>query len=565
MTTSRCFREYVATDIAGASAALASWTSSVLVAIVFCATLPTRASAICLDDGCNRVPCHPCNEESACYNPCSSPSLWCYASAGCGGAPVCSECNPSSSCYVPCSLTCFDAAACGAGPTDPSPIECGAVPEGEPVEGAINLGFASVVEENAPADTFTGSVTLCVDIPPAGQTRTLFAGVDDPGETSQGIASSVVRNFNLPQATMTGPSLSANDRRDITNCVQQLVNTAMAGSADSITVTNTCPSFASHERFARVIVGNASSNLRTAMSGDDGASAVLRDCRPRRKSVALVDTTTSRNNRHRCETIVHEFFHTLGLTHVQNRPAGTTQDIMQNPAVAGTRHEPTDTDNPTKSDALTPCAPLQNTKKKVQEAVAKVVQPECGDGSCEGTKNENCDTCGRDCAPCGTPLFCGDHTCNGAETCDWCPEDCGQCGTPGPTGGPTGGGPSTICCEADGSSSCLFIPCGLGWRCINNTCSPGCTRDEECAFLCTGPEGGRCECTAGQCKRTTSCLCNCTGGRIAVRRTIRTASGQTIPPPVPVAPPIQPGIGASTTSAAATTTAPPSAGGGSRR
>jgi hypothetical protein len=496
MTTSRC-----------SAAALTSRQEllrAVLVAIALCATLSTRAWGICLD---NCIPCSPCNPDSVCYDPCGNPSNWCYASSGCGG-PVCSECNPASSCYNPCSLSCYDTATCGAGPTDPSPIYCGAFSDGEPAEALMNLGFASVVEENAPADTYHGFFTLCVDIPPSGQTRTLFAGIDDSAEINHGIASSAIRNFGLTSATMTGPSLSDKDRRAITNCVQQMVSAAMSGSSNTISVTNTCPLAHSHEPFARVILGNPSSNLTTALGGDDAASAVLPDCRPRRNGVAIVDATRNRNNRHRCETIVHEFFHTLGLVHVQDRPAGFTPDIMQNPAVAGQRYEPTDTDNQTKD--LPRCAQNQNTRKKVQEAVAKLVQPVCPDGRCEPAKDETCQTCDLDC--CGGEALCGDGSCNGAETCDWCEADCGPCGSGGPTGGgPSGGGPATICCEADGFSSCMFIPCGPGWRCINNSCFPGCATDADCAFLCDGPEGGLCQCRSGQCTRTSSCVCGCTG------------------------------------------------------
>jgi hypothetical protein len=79
MTTSQCSAVGVTSRAFGAAGLL----GFALVTLFLCAALSTRAWAICLDD-C--IPCHPCNEESVCYDPCSSPSLWCYAAAGCGGA-----------------------------------------------------------------------------------------------------------------------------------------------------------------------------------------------------------------------------------------------------------------------------------------------------------------------------------------------------------------------------------------------------------------------------------------------------------------------------------------------
>jgi hypothetical protein len=481
--------------------------AAVLAAIVLSIAVSTPAWAMCAaGDDCSY--CNPCSASSWCYDPCSDPSLWCYAAAGCGG-PVCSECDPSSSCYEPCTLSCYDDATCGVGPSDPSPINCGAFTDGQPGEGAQDFGFATLVEEDAPADTHTGSFTLCVDIPASGEARTLFAGDDNSAANSHGIASSVVRNFGLSSAIMSGPSLSAKDRTEITNCVQQEVQKAMSESANSITVTNSCPSAESHQPFARVIVGTPSPDLAAAMHASneaDGASAVLPDCKARKNGVALLDASRNRSNRHRCETIVHEFFHTLGLVHVEDRPPDFDQDIMQNPAVEGKRYSATDTNGRTKDDGLPRCSERQNTKKKVQQAISVLVQPVCPDGNCEGIKGENCETCNIDCGGCGGgEPFCGDHNCNGDDTCDNCAQDCGPCGG----GGPGGGNP--VCCEFNSGSNCLYIPCGAGWKCINNSCSPGCVSNADCAYLCSGDNGGLCICSAGQCQRTASCVCDCSG------------------------------------------------------
>jgi hypothetical protein len=475
------------------------------VAVALGAALSTRAVAMCMDGDCGS--CNPCNAASWCYDPCSDPGLWCYAAAGCGG-PVCSECDPSSSCYDPCTLSCFDETTCGWGPTDPSPMVCDLLTDGVPEQGAMDLGFASVVEESGPAEVVTGAFTLCVDFPPTGEVRRVFgADNDNSAETSQGVASAALRIYGLSSETMTGPSLSANDRRDITNCVQSEVNKAMQGSPNRIAVTTACPTAASQQPFGRVIVGNPSAGLAAqlrAHNDADGVAAVRGDCKPRDNGVGLVSTAKNRNNRHLCESIVHEFFHGLGLVHVEDRGADFAQDIMQEPRVAGQRYTSTNTDIRTK-DEQPKCAERQNTNKKVQQAIAVVVQPICPGHGCERDKGENCATCAPDCGQCGADgPFCGDGICNGDETCDTCP-DCPPCGG----GGPPGGG--GVCCESIPGSNCLFIPCGAGWRCINNSCFPGCVSDQDCAFLCSGPDGGLCQCQNGQCVRTSSCVCDCTG------------------------------------------------------
>ena len=494
-----------------------------VAAIALSVALTTGAWALrCMEGECGGGggggdPCQPCNPASSCYAPCSDPSLSCYASAGCGGS-ACNVCVASSSCYEPCTLSCFDTATCGAGPTDPSPLNCHVFVDGDPEEGAMDLGFASIVAQTAPAEVESGSYILCVDMPAAGTTRTVFAGRDDAAETSQGVSSAVALKMNLPSATLTGPSLSDKDRAKVANCVQHEVNAAMTGSPNSISVTTSCPTAQSHEHFSRVVVGKPSSNLATAMGDNDGLSSRLPNCMPKTNGVSLVNSDRARNVRALCETIVHEFFHTLGLVHVENRPAGSTQDIMQNPRAAGDQYTSTDTTNTTKKDPP-PCTDEQNTRKKVQQSVALLVQPRCGDGRCDPFGGEECSGCSSDCGPCGgggggggSEPSCGDHTCNGNETCDWCP-DCGTCGDGGPNGGggPGGGaGPMPVCCEA-GFSNCLYIPCGAGWRCINNGCFPGCVSDQDCQYLCSGANGGLCICAAGQCQRTQSCVCDCDG------------------------------------------------------
>ncbi len=47
----------------------------------------------------------------------------------------------------------------------------------------------------------------------------------------------------------------------------------------------------------------------------------------------------------------------------------------------------------------------------------------CGDGSCNGA--ETCETCTADCGVC--PPVCGDGVCDSIENCSYCPSDCGVC------------------------------------------------------------------------------------------------------------------------------------------
>ena len=482
-----------------------------LVGLVLCAALSTRSWAICMDCDPEPDPCSPCNPSSWCYAPCSNPGLWCYSTAGCG-APVCSACNASSSCYDPCTLSCFDEATCGVGPSDPSPILCDEHMDGVAEDGLVDAGFAMLAEESGTASVATGSFTLCVDFPPSGQSRRLFPEDDDePVETSQGIASVLLYNYRLTSETMAGSSLSDKARQDITNCVQNQVNTAMAGSANRIAVTNTCPTAQSQEPFARAIVGIPSAGLAAKMkaAGDaDGAAARKPDCRPKDDGVALVNAAKdgkNRSNREICQVIVHEFFHTLGLMHVVGLNPPFPQDIMQSPLSPSKSYTPTDVDLTTKKEPGR-CAEKQNTKKKVQQAIEANVQPICGLRGCERAKGEDCQSCPTDCGGCGggEEPVCGDGACNGGETCT-CP-DCRN--APFCSGG---SGPGGVCCEFNPGSNCLFVPCGPGWRCISNSCFPGCVTDQDCAFRCTGPNPGLCRCEAGQCQRTFSCVCDCTG------------------------------------------------------
>ena len=49
----------------------------------------------------------------------------------------------------------------------------------------------------------------------------------------------------------------------------------------------------------------------------------------------------------------------------------------------------------------------------------------CGDGTCNATDNEDCETCPEDCGPCPQGS-CGDAVCLGDETTCSCPQDCGD-------------------------------------------------------------------------------------------------------------------------------------------
>ncbi len=61
------------------------------------------------------------------------------------------------------------------------------------------------------------------------------------------------------------------------------------------------------------------------------------------------------------------------------------------------------------------------------EYTGNAPQPYCGDETCNGA--ETCTSCPGDCGAC--PPACGDGTCNGAETCSSCPEDCDACASCG--------------------------------------------------------------------------------------------------------------------------------------
>ena len=63
------------------------------------------------------------------------------------------------------------------------------------------------------------------------------------------------------------------------------------------------------------------------------------------------------------------------------------------------------------------------------EGECPCVEP-CGDGVCDDTTGETCETCEVDCGPC--PAVCGDAFCDepGGETCETCEADCGPCASP---------------------------------------------------------------------------------------------------------------------------------------
>jgi len=61
--------------------------------------------------------------------------------------------------------------------------------------------------------------------------------------------------------------------------------------------------------------------------------------------------------------------------------------------------------------------------------------PYCGDGSCNGA--ETCTTCSQDCGVCPLPEpYCGDGSCNEEEVCSTCSQDCGACPEPEPEPAP---------------------------------------------------------------------------------------------------------------------------------
>ncbi len=109
-------------------------------------------------------------------------------------------------------------------------------------------------------------------------------------------------------------------------------------------------------------------------------------------------------------------------------------------------------------------------------------EPYCGDGDCNSSIGENCETCFIDCGSCGggdddycgdgqvnqtseecddgnsdnsdicsndckIQEYCGDGECNGDETCSTCYEDCGSCG-----------GGSTPLCILRGDCESNYIP-----------------------------------------------------------------------------------------------------------
>ena len=144
----------------------------------------------------------------------------------------------------------------------------------------------------------------------------------------------------------------------------------------------------------------------------------------------------------------------------------------------------------------------------------------CGDGSCNGA--ETCANCPADC----TTISCGDGCCNGAETVVTCAADCGSCncngGTNGAVGsrctivGPVNDGASTGgTCDQEGSCSAL---CTTGNLNFTNACNPW----ENCLAATNGPVGFQCSVgalahganSAGACDDTGSCSASCNDGTL---------------------------------------------------
>jgi hypothetical protein len=81
----------------------------------------------------------------------------------------------------------------------------------------------------------------------------------------------------------------------------------------------------------------------------------------------------------------------------------------------------------------------------------------CGDGSCDATVGESCESCAPDCGDCS---FCGDGSCdtNDGETCDTCPSDCNACSPCGNGICDAGLGETDLDCPQD--CGCAAAPAG---------------------------------------------------------------------------------------------------------
>ena len=124
----------------------------------------------------------------------------------------------------------------------------------------------------------------------------------------------------------------------------------------------------------------------------------------------------------------------------------------------------------------------------------------CGDAFCDGSANENCKTCVKDCGFC--PSKCGDAVCGADENCYKCPFDCGKCALQCGNG----------VCEGAGNENCKLCPKDCGKcpdACGNSKCEPAFGENcKECKKDC-----GKCPPVCGDSKCDSkdgeSCM-NCT-------------------------------------------------------
>ncbi len=178
--------------------------------------------------------------------------------------------------------------------------------------------------------------------------------------------------------------------------------------------------------------------------------------------------------------------------------------------------------------------------------------PLCGNGKCDATQGEACNTCPKDCGEC--PIVCGDGKCGKTELCSTCPKDCGTCTSAScclPHSG-TGCKDKTVadcvcatnpeCCTKQWTAACASMADQCG-SCSGDCCAqhagPGCDDEaiEECVcgqlascckvqwdMTCVGLAGSKCsgcgaagKCGDGNCETVVgenclSCVADCPCG-----------------------------------------------------
>jgi hypothetical protein len=171
---------------------------------------------------------------------------------------------------------------------------------------------------------------------------------------------------------------------------------------------------------------------------------------------------------------------------------------------------------------------------KIEKSGCIKDQPtDCGNGSCEATKGENCTTCPKDCGcasgsicqsgSCQASSSCGNGSCEAAksENCSTCPQDCGcpngqsctnsRCqNTCTPNATKVCVGNTVYWQDSCGTRGGRVEDCPSGWSCTNGQCQDGC-KQTRCGSSCVDTQSSKEHC--GTCGNACSFDESCEWGR----------------------------------------------------